>query len=325
MDVYAKCSNYATDTCPCILAENGKCIECSMCRGEEYCTCTDTVSFCIQQELINHGGRARQQHRSMRCEVRHVKEYDEVFRFIRVDVPNAGDYKKLGAYVFVRMNENPFFDVPISVLHEDSNSGTIGLIIQMVGIKTESFRYVKEGDCIYVRGPYYNGMQGRNAVAHLHDSKAAVICRGIGFIPSMHVIRALWQNNNTVDIYLDWGRFSKRVLEFYKELQAIHVNEVMISDQNGELTEDFSRIAAKASDDGVELIHLGLSDYLLKKAIDVIERNDPYHRTAISCINNSHICCGEGICGACTKDVGADHTVHLCKEQLDCHAYKKLL
>lgn len=325
MDIYAKCSNYATDTCPCVLAESGKCIVCSMCRGEEYCTCSDTVSFCIQQELINHGGRAKQPHHSMRCEVSYVKEYGDVFRFIRVVVPNAGDFNKLGAYVFVRVNENPFFDVPISVLYEDYSSGTIGLIIQMVGIKTESFRSVRKGDHVYVRGPYYNGVQGRSAVAHLHDGRAAVICRGIGFIPSLHVISALWRNNNSVDVYLDWGRFSKPILEFFKRLQEIHVNEVTICNQDGELTEDFNRIAAKAGDGGVELIHLGLSDYLLKQAIPTIEQNDRLHRTAISCINNSHICCGEGICGACTKDIGADHTVHLCKEQLDLHGYSKLL
>ena len=325
MDVFAKCSNYATDTCPCILAESGKCIVCSMCRGEEYCTCSDTVSYCIQQELINNGGKAKQQHHSMRCKVRYVKEYDDVFRFIRIAVPNADDFKKLGAYVFVRVNENPFFDVPISVLYDDSSRGTIGLIIQMVGVKTESFRSVREGDFVYVRGPYYNGMQGRRAVSHLHNSRAAVVCRGIGVIPSLHVIRALWQNHNTVDVFLDWGKFSKRVLDYYKELQEIHVNEVIISNQNGELTEDFYRIAAMAGDGEVGLVHLGLSDYLIKKAIGVIEQIDPQHRTAISCINNSHICCGEGICGACTKDAGADHTVRLCKEQLDFHEFKKLL
>ena len=325
MDVFSKCSNYATDTCPCILAERGKCIVCSMCRGKDFCTCSDTVSFCIHQELISNGGKAKQQHRSMLCKVRLVKEYDDAFRFIRIEVPNAGDFKKLGAYVFVRADESPFFDVPISVLYDGYSSDTIGLIIQMVGIKTESLRSIREGDRIYVRGPYFNGIQGRSAVSHLHNSRAAVICRGIGIIPSLHVISALWQNRNTIDVYVDWGRFSKRVLEDYKAPPEVHVHEVTIGDPNGELTEDFYRIAAQAGNGKFGLIQLGLSDYLLKKAIGAIEQNDPHHRTAISCINNAHICCGEGICGACTKDAGANHTVHLCKEQLVIHDYKMLL
>ena len=325
MEVYTKCSNYATDTCPCILAEKGKCLECSLCRGEAFCTCSDTVSFCIQQELIHHGGRAKQRHSSMRCEVSYVKDYDDVFRLIRVHVPNRDAFEKLGAYVFVRVNDDPFFDVPISVLYEDYGSGTIGLIIHMVGIKTESFRSVREGDKIYLRGPYYNGIQGRSAVAHLHDKRAFVICRGIGFLPSLHVIGTLRQNNNAINVYLDCGRCSKRILDFFEDLQEIRVKEVAICDPSGELTEDFKSIAEKACGEGVGLIHLGLSDYLLGKAIRTIEAYDPHHRTALSCINNAHICCGEGICGACTKDADADQTIHLCKEQLDLYHYKKLL
>ena len=325
MDVYTKCSNYATDTCPCVLAERGQCVECSMCRGEDFCTCTDTVSFCIQQELINHGGRAKPQRQSMRCEVTYVKEMDDVFRFIRIRVPDPEAFIHLGAYVFVRRDENPFFDVPISVLYEDYSSGTIGFFIQMVGIKTECFRSIEKGDHIYVRGPYFSGMQGRGAVGHLRDGRAAVVCRGIGFMPSLHVIGALWRNHNEVDVYLDWGKSGGELLEFFKNLQEIHVTEVSLCDGKGELTEDFDRVVAKAEADGVGLIHLGLSDYLLKQAIGRIEETDPHHRKAISCINNSHICCGEGICGACTKDLGADHTVHLCKEQLDLYEYGRLL
>ena len=325
MDVYTKCSNYATDTCPCVLAEKGKCIVCSMCRGEDRCTCTDTVSFCVLQELINNRKAAKQPHRSIPCEVADVQKYDDVFRFIRIKVPRADVFRKLGAYVFLRVDENPFFDVPISVLYEDCEHDTIGMIIQITGIKTERFRDLKEGDTIYVRGPYHNAIQGRKAVAHLRSSKAAVICRGIGFIPSLHVIETLRQNSNDVDVYLDEGKFSRQVLGFFREMQGIHVNEVSLCDENGDLTDTVDRIAGKALRDGTELIHLGVSDYLLKQIIERIGQMDPARRTALSCINNARICCGEGICGACTRNLGADRTVRLCKEQIDLYDYKELL
>ena len=119
MQVYSKCSNYATDTCPCVLAENGKCIVCSMCRGEDFCTCSDTVSFCIMQELMNRGGKARQPYESLACEVMYVREYDDDIRFIRIKVPHVDDYQEMGAYVFVRVDENPFFDGYHSFDHTD--------------------------------------------------------------------------------------------------------------------------------------------------------------------------------------------------------------
>lgn len=325
MQVYTKCADYATDACPCVLAEHGKCIICSMCRGEESCSCSDTVSFCIWQELLNRGGKGKTPRESMLCEVTYVKAYGENIRLVRLKVPSVNDFDKLGAYVFIRRQDNPFFDVPISVLYEDYEHDTICLIIQIVGIKTESFRSLKKGDTVYVRGSYYNGVQGAKAVAMLRNSRAAIICRGIGFIPSLKVIGTLRQNNNEVDVYIDEGHFDKHILSCYQKLQEIPAQTVQLCDSNGELTDTFVRIIAEAHNSGIELIHLGLSDHLLKKAIAIIEEINQPPRTAISFINNAHICCGEGICGACTGNVGEKRTVHLCKEQIYPNVYKQLL
>ena len=324
MNVYSKCSNYATDTCPCVLAENGSCIVCSMCRGEDICTCTDTVSYCILQELKNNKGKARPHHESIPCEVMYVKEYEDVFHFVRIKVPDAEKYKRLGAYVLIRTKENPFFDVPISVLYEDYENDTIGLLINSVGIKTKCLQSLKKGDMIYVRGPYFNGVQGRKSVELLKDGRALMICRGIGFIPSLHVIGTLRQNNNSVEVYVDEGQFSGHLLNFFRDLQEVGVKEVNICNQ-GELTDEICRIIDRAVEAGISLIHLGLSDYLQKKVLDYIEQVDTEGRMSISCINNAHISCGEGICGACTKNLLANHTVRLCKEQLSMRDYKSLL
>ena len=324
MQVYTRCSNYATDTCPCVLAESGNCIVCSMCGGEAYCACADTVSFCVLRELMNRGGKATPRHESSLCEVTYVKEYDDI-RLVRIRVPRADEYKKLGAYVMIRTREDPFFDVPISVLYEDHQNDTIGLIIQIAGIKTGCFRSLKRGDGVYVRGPYFNGVQGRKSVMFLKNSRAVMLCRGIGFIPSLHVIDALQQNENSVEVYADRGQFSTSLLSLFQNLYEVPVEEVDFCDQRGELSEELCRIVGQAAGRGVGLIHLGLSDNLQKKALDRIEEADPEGRMAVSCINNARICCGEGVCGACAKDLGAGHTVRLCKEQLSMREYKELL
>ena len=94
-------------------------------------------------------------------------------------------------------------------------------------------------------------------------------------------------------------------------------------DESGNLTEDFNSVIKGASDAGCNLIHLGLSDYLIEKSLRIIEASK--YDSHISCINNAHLCCGEGVCGACTKDIGEGHTVHLCKEQLSIDDMKKLI
>ena len=325
MHIYTKCSNYASDTCPCVLAENGHCIVCSMCNGKDFCECTDTVSFCIMQELKNNGGKAKEPHHVMKCEVAYVKNFGDTLRFMRIKVPqgNPEEYKRIGAYIFIRVKENTFFDVPISVMFEDYENDTIALIIQIRGIKTSDFKDIKKGDTVFVRGPYYNCIQGNKHVVSLHNGKASVFCRGIGFLPSLHVIDVLRKNGSDVTVYLDEGQFDNNILKFFTDLFEINFHQVRMCTSDGNLTEEIRSVINDDMEHGANLIHLGMSDYLIKQYIDYIQSRNT--TAAVSCINNSQICCGEGICGACTRNTGSNKTIHLCKEQLSLDELKKIL
>ena len=326
MKTYAKCSNYATETCPCVLAESGHCIVCSMCRGEEFCECTGTVSFCVMQELKNNGGKAKDQHHIMKCMVMYEKIYDDTVKLIRLNIPNGliSDFQTIGAFVFVRATENTFYDVPISVLHEDIDLESIELMIQLQGVKTDCFRNLKVGDTVFLRGPYLNGIQGLKSLVSLHDSEALVICRGIGLFPSLHAITELKKNNNKVKIYLDSGKFNKSLLKVAKDLYELEIDELSVYEENGELSDAIYKITEDALARDVGLIHLGMSNYVIKRMIEYVQsKNNGI--TQLSCINNSHMCCGEGICGACTVNTDSMKIVHLCKEQVDLYEYGKLL
>ena len=157
----------------------------------------------------------------------------------------------------------------------------------------------------------------------LHNSKAFVFCKGIGFMPSIHVIEELKRNNNDVNVYLDEGDFSKRLINVFSYIYDINVTELKMCDESGSFTEDYNSVIKGASDAGCNLIHLGLSDYLIGKSLRIIE--EAKYDSYISCINNAHLCCGEGVCGACTRDIGVNHTVHLCKEQLSISDMKKMI
>ena len=315
MTVYSKCSDYSSAYCPCVLAENGHCIVCSMCRGEDFCDCRDTVSFCVYQELINNGGKARKPRPDLQARVVHVKEYGDSLRLIRLSVPDSdiNDFRELGAYVFVRTENNVFFDVPISVIYEDYDSGSICLLIQVRGIKTKYFKDIKKDDVIHLRGPFFNGIQGRKNIAGMQHQRAIVICRGIGFLPSLNVIQTLRENNNEVIVFLDRGTFSEGILDVFKDLFEISVRTINVSDDLGEIDPEMKEMIRRYADEGIDLIHLGLSDYLVEKFAGFFDEIGL--KSDVSYINNSHMCCGEGICGACTKNIDSGHVVHLCKEQ----------
>ena len=326
MRVYTKCSNYASDTCPCVLAESGHCILCSMCRGEEFCSCTDTMGFCIMQELKNNGGRAKDQHHIVKCTVTYETIYDDVTKLIRVRIPdgNIRDFMSIGAFVFVRVLENTFYDVPISVLYEDIEHDSIELMIQLQGVKTKCFKDLKAGDTVFLRGPYLNGIQGLQPLSRLRDKKALVICRGIGLFPSLHAIFELKRNNNEVEIYLDSGTFSRTLIQVAKDLYELDAKEMSFTDPEGNISSDLEKVIDDGLDSDVGLIHFGVSDYLMKKMVGYIEASGK-RKADLSCINNTHMCCGEGICGACTRNTDARKIVHLCKEQMDVYEYSKIL
>ncbi len=326
MNIYAKCSNYASETCPCVLAESGHCIMCSMCRGEEYCDCNDTVSYCIMQELKNNGGKAKDQHHIVKCTVQSETMYEDNVKFIRLNVPNgqAEDFKRIGSFVFVRAKENTFYDVPISVMYEGVDVDSIGLIIQLQGVKTKDFSDLKVGDRVFLRGPYLNGIQGLRPLVSLKNKNAVIICKGIGLFPSIHAIDELKKNNNNVKIYLDSGDINRSIINAARDLFEMEINEMSLFDANKNISEEVYSIVDEAIRGNVAHIHLGLSNYAIKKIVEYIE-NRAGSDISLSCINNSHMCCGEGICGACTVNVDSKRIVHLCKEQLDVYDYGRLL
>lgn len=278
------------------------------------------------QELANNGGRARDQHHIMKCTVTYANIYDDTIKLIRLHIPdgNIGDFTQLGAFVFIRVLENTFYDVPISVLYDEIGHDTIELMIQLQGIKTKCFKDLKKGDTVFLRGPYLNGIQGLKALSHMRDGKALVICRGIGLFPSLHAISYLKKNGNDIKICLDNGSFNRTLLRTARDLYELEINEISVMEPNGEISPTLCKVLDDAIDQKVGLIHFGASDYLMKKMISYVEAHGD-RQVAVSCINNSHMCCGEGICGACVRDTDAKKIVHLCKEQMDVYEYSKIL
>ena len=325
MNVFTGCSNYASDTCPCILAETGHCLVCSLCRGEDFCSCSDTVSYCVFQELNNNGGKAKDQHHIIRCEVIYEKLHDDMFKHLRLRVPEESlmEMGVEGSFVFVRVKENTYYDVPISVFATDMENNTIDLIIKITGVKTRCFKESKTGDTIFLRGPYHNGMLGIKNLYQIKNSDVLVVCKGIGLVPSLSIMNKLRENNNNVTVLLDRGDFSKEISDGFAKVYGITVREITICNDDGSFSTEIKDVLRAEINNGTGLVHFGLSDYLLKKAITYV--TELHQDVQISCINNAHMCCGEGICGACTNSIGPDKIIHLCKEQIDPKEYVKMI
>lgn len=278
------------------------------------------------QELVNNSGHAKPPRQVINCSVTLNRDIGDNVHLIRLAVPDTdlSVFQRPGSFVFVRTCETAYYDVPISVLYSETDTDTIGLLIQTRGIKTKPFEALSQNDTVYLRGPFYNGVMGHKPIGTLSGKHAVVLCRGIGFFPSLHVIQTLKAQNNSVSVYLDPGDFSRSTLDMIRELFEIETIEMPICNSDGELSEEACRVLSEAASKSAGLIHLGLSDYLISKSLDYI-RQQGYANAVVSCSNNAHMCCGEGICGACAGNISPMEIVHLCKEQISPYDYVKIV
>lgn len=312
----AKCSDFGSPFCPCILAESGRCPVCNVARGDDFCDCHTDAGFCVYQELVRNGGRARQPRQSISCQITKVLRFAGVV-FIRFRVPleMESELKKPGSFVFIRNDENPLFDLPVSIQYDENYVGTVGASIIINGPKTFRFRDIAEGDSIMVKGPYFNGLTGLGNIFSCRNEDCLVIAKGIGLLPSVSTICHLKSRGNNVKILVDPGEFPLDLTDFHLSLFELEAERCRIVSSDS-LSEEFKDSLLKFIVAGGRFIHIGASDYvitLITSFLRQIGRTD----IRLSSSNNAKMCCGDGICGACTENVPGRSSVHFCKEQVD--------
>lgn len=318
MKEHANCIDCGTEFCPCKLAETGECILCSQLQGEHFCDCLNWNGVCIYQELYNNGMKAKKGRSTYCCEVKYLKKDDEII-IIKIEIPHklALDLVKPGGYIFIRTDKNQFFDIPISVMDSDIDNNILSLAIEIRGIKTKKLLNIKENDIMQIRGPYWNGVFGQKNIEKQHDgNNILVLARGIGMAPMVPVIRRLKNNNNNIDIYVDKGSFkydfSKEYIEKYNciEKETNLLNKGLLSEEGKFI------IKNSIIDKDIKLIHIAGADVLTYRVIEYLDELDRKD-ILLSCCNNFKMCCGEGICGACTARYSGHRVKRFCKLQID--------
>lgn len=311
------CIDAGTEFCPCKLAEQGECIICSQLHGSCFCDCSNWKGVCIYQEFNDNGCKAKEGRKTFSCAVNEVQLYeDNTIMIIKFQVPHklAIDLSKPGSFIFVRSDENIYFDVPISVLDSDIDTNIVTVMIEMRGIKTKKLLNLHKGDNILIRGPYWNGIFGIKNIMKQSNSNALVIARGIGMAPMMPVLKRLIKNNNNVTLIVDKQPFNDIYTGEWLEKLNIVPQEMNLIDK-GKLSDE-AKVTIKSllKYNNISLIHIAGADILTYEIIDFLnylERKD----IDLSCCNNFKMCCGEGICGSCTQRFSGHRIKRFCKVQ----------
>ena len=272
---------------------------------------------CVYQELYNNGNKAKEGRKTYDCTVTEVTNYDDKVIMINFKAPHklVLDLVKPGSYIFIRTDENNYFDIPISIMNSDIDNDILTVAVEMRGVKTNRLLNTKENENIVIRGPYWNGVFGLKNIKAQNNKKVLVLARGIGLAPMMPVIRRLISKGNKVTAALDIEPFSENFADKFLQEYDLEIKEKVLIEK-GKLTEYAKVIIRDSLNDGANYIHIAGADILTYDVIDYLKeigRDD----VTLSCCNNFKMCCGEGICGACTARFSGHKVKRFCKEQAD--------
>ncbi|MEW8954921.1 sulfide/dihydroorotate dehydrogenase-like FAD/NAD-binding protein [Clostridium sp.] len=309
----ADCIDAGTEFCPCHLAEAGECIICSQLHGQAFCDCLNWKGVCIYKEYFDNGNKPKSQRKSFLCQILKKDVIEENLVIISILVPHklAKDLLHPGSYVFLRdPSTTQFYDTPISVMDVDVEENIIKLAIEIRGIKTKIINSLNENSKLMIRGPFWNGVFGLKNIYSAREGLSVIVAKGIGMAPMIPVIKKLYGNGNKVTIFMDKSPYDSIFVEDYLKQYNCQVIPCTLLEK-GELSEDFiSTLKNFLNENKVNLIHCDGADIIVLKLIKLL--GDEYK---MSSSNNTKMCCGEGVCGACTTRYSGRRVKRLCKYQ----------
>lgn len=309
------CIDAGTQFCPCHLAESKECILCSQLQGKSFCDCKNWKGTCIYQELYWNNNKATSERENYIGSIIEKKEIakDLIKLVIKTSHQLCKELVKPGSYIFMRCIKNsPFFDVPISIMECNLEEDAISMIIEIEGIKTKQINELKQGESLLLKGPFWNGVFGLKNLNRCVDKNVLLIARGIGQAPLIPVLKRLHNQNNKIHLVLDKGKYEELFIEeaLLKYPCSVKVCETMVK---GELTPGFIALLNDSIGQlNIDHIHCAGPDILIQQLIKEVDG-----RTTTSCCNNAKMCCGEGVCGACTTRFEGHLVKRLCKLQTD--------
>ncbi len=307
------CVDAGTENCPCYLAVTGDCLTCSRLQGKDYCDCS-WRGVCIYNEFIQGNRRINNPRTDFTARIVEKKSYMEDLVVYILDVGKGFAIKAShpGSYVFMRrQSSSRFYDLPISVMFADVEKGHIHVAVKVISTKTKTL--LEEDREFILRGVYRNGIQNV-AVLKQRDipgKKVLMVVKGIGLAPGILAARAL-SHGNRVDFVVDTEKISTELTGDYlrrQEEPSGFVKYLSLNDPQD--VETLKEILEKEQYAAAAVL---ASDYFVKTIGELIKETLPDCGVAVS--NNFRICCGEGICGACTTTTESGETIRLCKCQL---------
>lgn len=301
------CADAGGKYCPCHLAYSGDCIKCSLIRGAKTCECK-WQGVCIYNELEHNKIVPVEERKESLCKIIEKKEIESNIYLLKIKIPSylIRDLREPGAYVFLKdkNRESGFFNAPISVMDVDEENNILEVIVGARGIKTKPLIKCNE---VIVKAPYFNGIFGLKEIKSNQYDKCVVILSGLSQVNSLNVIKRLLRNNNEVEVFIDED--GKRIEIIEEKIKDMGVNIQLFN-----LDDKRESLINYLKNNNISFVYSCGLIYFNKDILQLIDSIDNKIKFAIP--NNNLICCGEGICGACTVRLN-NCRIKTCKAQIN--------
>lgn len=301
------CIDAGTANCPCPLAETGDCLVCSRLAGRDKCDC-NWCGLCIYNEFIQNDKASVEIRTRFEAPILSRKWYssDLIMLEIKVDRSFALSGMRPGSFVFLSGSPDVFYDTPVSIMRTDVKSGVMTFAIKIISAKTKAI--AKAEKSVFVRGVYRNGLLGeglneeierrKNVRDDMSDVKWLFITKGVGFAPAVNIIDRI-PPEVSVDMVIDTEKVTEEIVsDNLSKCEAVRNGHVKIDVLPlnrilDRVDEAASRCISSMED--YDKIFMLTSDYY----VDTLTAFFNVPKSKLIYANNFHMCCGEGICGAC--------------------------
>lgn len=305
------CADSGSKYCPCHLAYSNDCIRCNMLNKNKTCDCM-WQGVCVYNEVKQNKNSLLVERGEYLCDIESIKSVEDNTYLIKIKIPKelSKDLKSPGAYVLIKRKdkESDIFSAPISVMDVDLDKNILEVVIRPVGIKTKGIINFNQ---VYIKGPYFNGVFGIKDIKSMSKSNCLIILNGLSQVNSINVIQRLIENGNKVDVFVNHNGV---ILD--SVIQKIYNLEASVYHIDIEQDKEFIRDYIKSNN--IKFVYSGAGNKFNKLIMDIVDLVDENIKLAVS--NNNLICCGEGICGACSINLNGVK-VKTCKAQVNSREY----
>ena len=225
---------------------------------------------------------------------------------IKLDKKLLNELNTIGSYVFIRkVNCSNYYDTPMSIFNIDEDY--IYIVYQEIGPKTKNIQCEEE---LSIRGPYWNGIIGEHKLSKVSNSNILIIVRGIGQSSILIPLNKLIKRNNKVVLFLDKGKLNSLYCLNYISDKNIRIEMLDLFSSEGE-----KKLIDFIRENPIDVVLSAGSEMLHRNVTAIVKESRKDIKLFVT--NNNILCCGEGICGSCTRKIDSGERIKTCKTLID--------